>query len=183
MVNQNAKRLDKIVHDILNVARVHPKDHGISAVSSDVGALTERVCHDWSTQNGKPRPSLINTIRTPMAVRFDSEHLRRVLINLLDNAGRYASSHPQAIQVYLEETEPGKVSLGIWSDGPPMDPSVERHLFEPFFSSESRSSGLGLYICRELCASHHAGITYLRCARWIDALPTEGNAFVIEFAP
>jgi len=43
------------------------------------------------------------------------------------------------------------VSLQVWSDGAPLDPSVERHLFEPFFSSHSRSSGLGLYICRELC--------------------------------
>jgi two-component system sensor histidine kinase PilS (NtrC family) len=183
MVNQNAKRLDKIVDDILNVARVHPQDHSVSAVSSDVWALTERVCHDWKTQNGKPKPLLVNITHALHSVRFDSEHLRRVLINLLDNASRYASAHPQAIQVYLEEIRPGEVSLGVWSNGVLMDPSVERHLFEPFFSSESRSSGLGLYICRELCASHHAVITYLRSTRLVDTTPTEGNAFVIGFAP
>jgi two-component system sensor histidine kinase PilS (NtrC family) len=183
MVNQNAKRLDKIVHDILNVARVHPGDGGVGAVSCDVWALTERVCHDWSTQNGKAPPLRINTTGTLPSMRFDSEHLRRVLINLLDNASRYASAHPQSIQVYLEDAEPDKVALGVWSDGAPMDPSVERHLFEPFFSSESRSSGLGLYICRELCASHQAVISYLRSTRLVETSPKEGNAFVIGFAP
>lgn len=46
------------------------------------------------------------------------------------------------------------------SDGEPIAPEVERHLFEPFFSTRSRGSGLGLYICRELCERYGAGIEY-----------------------
>ena len=59
----------------------------------------------------------------------------------------------------------GRPLLGVWSDGAPLEKSVERHLFEPFFSSESRSSGLGLYICRELCDRHAAAIGYERSQR------------------
>jgi two-component system sensor histidine kinase PilS (NtrC family) len=58
---------------------------------------------------------------------------------------------------------------------------VERHLFEPFFSSESRSSGLGLYICRELCERHGASIGYLRTSRPTLRGDTEGNAFTVSF--
>ena len=43
---------------------------------------------------------------------------------------------------------------------PPIAPEVERHLFEPFFSTRSRGSGLGLYICRELCERYGASIEY-----------------------
>ena len=46
------------------------------------------------------------------------------------------------------------------SDGAPIPPEIERHLFEPFFSSRSRGTGLGLYICRELCERYGAGIEY-----------------------
>ena len=60
-----------------------------------------------------------------------------------------------------------------------MEQSVERHLFEPFFSSESRSSGLGLYICRELCDRHGASITYQRSARLTRGLQVDGNEFVL----
>ena len=84
-------------------------------------------------------------------VTFEDEHLRRVLVNLLDNALRYASTGDGAIVVATDHAS-DYARLHVWSDGAPLDPSVQRHLFEPFFSSESRSSGLGLYICRELCA-------------------------------
>ena len=62
-----------------------------------------------------------------------------------------------------------------------MDQSVERHLFEPFFSSESRSSGLGLYICRQLCQRHGAAIVYQRSTRMLDRGTVTGNAFTVSF--
>jgi two-component system sensor histidine kinase PilS (NtrC family) len=56
---------------------------------------------------------------------------------------------------------------------------VQQHLFEPFFSSESRSSGLGLFICRELCAQHGANLHYRRMPAVNAEVPQQGNAFVI----
>jgi two-component system sensor histidine kinase PilS (NtrC family) len=61
-----------------------------------------------------------------------------------------------------------------------MEPSVERHLFEPFFSSESRSSGLGLYICRELCERHGAVIAFQRAQRLARGTRIEGNEFFVS---
>ena len=88
-----------------------------------------------------------------------------MLVNLLDNALRYASQQPGAIRVLTDLSSAGLPRLRVWSDGAPLDQGVQRHLFEPFFSSESRSSGLGLYICRELCERHGALIGYQR-APW-----------------
>jgi two-component system sensor histidine kinase PilS (NtrC family) len=50
--------------------------------------------------------------------------------------------------------------LRVDSDGPPIAQEVERYLFEPFFSTRSRGTGLGLYICRELCERYGASIEY-----------------------
>jgi len=71
----------------------------------------------------------------------------------------------------------------IWSDGTPLDKSVQQHLFEPFFSSESRSSGLGLYICRELCQRHGATLHYSRRTLELPRGHVEGNAFTVTFRP
>jgi two-component system, NtrC family, sensor histidine kinase PilS len=62
----------------------------------------------------------------------------------------------------LAQPERDRLVLTVASDGEPIPPDTERHLFEPFFSTRSRGTGLGLYICRELCARHGASIDYLQ---------------------
>ena len=73
--------------------------------------------------------------------------------------------------------------MRVWNGGGPLDQSVQKHLFEPFFSSESRSSGLGLYICRELCEEQGASIAYGRSSRNLGNAVIDGNEFVIGFQP
>ncbi len=90
-----------------------------------------------------------------------------------------AVTQADAIQVSTQRQAGGEVVLGVWSDSPPMEQSVEQHLFEPFFSSESRSSGLGLYICRELCAGHGATIAFQRVRRPARDTLLDGNEFFI----
>jgi two-component system sensor histidine kinase PilS (NtrC family) len=81
-------------------------------------------------------------------------------VNLLDNALRHCSGEPGAIGVRLAARDESSVLLRVDSDGPPIAADVERYLFEPFFSTRSRGSGLGLYICRELCERYGASIEY-----------------------
>jgi two-component system sensor histidine kinase PilS (NtrC family) len=183
MVSQNAKRLDKIVDDILKVARIQPHEGNGPQQVIRIDDVCRRFCGDWTSQHGNEGLVQLNLQAQDCTVHFDTEHLRRVLVNLLDNAKRHASGNLASLQVGTCLNESGSMTLWVWSDGPPMDQSVERHLFEPFFSSESRSSGLGLYICRELCASHNATIMYQRNTRMANLLPSEGNEFVITFVP
>ena len=95
-----------------------------------------------------------------LGVIFDGEHLRRVLVNLLDNARRHASKLPGAVRLKLSAKDDQQVVLSVFSDGTPIPADVERYLFEPFFSTRSRGTGLGLYICRELCERYGARIDY-----------------------
>lgn len=180
MVDQNAKRLGKIVDDILNVSRVQP--HGTAERgSSETIAVQDSVRQsvaEWLQQNPRSQSVPVECTGPEVAVQFEADHLRRVLFNLLDNALRYASAGVRCIQVHVD-TAPRVATIAIWSDGAPLDPSVQQHLFEPFFSSESRSSGLGLFICRELCAQHGASIHYRRMPASSAHPEPLGNAFVL----
>lgn len=181
MVQQNADRLARIAEEVLDIARVQ---HQISQGSASTVALDETVAQiwqDWHTQETDRRHALVALEAIGAQVEFDPEHLRRVLVNLLDNALRYMGSEPDSLRVSTRTLPSGQVNLQVWSDGAPMDKSVERHLFEPFFSSESRSSGLGLYICRELCQRHGATITYQRLSRTRGTGEVGGNAFTVGF--
>ncbi|HET9451721.1 MAG TPA: PAS domain-containing sensor histidine kinase [Aggregicoccus sp.] len=175
LVGKNTQRLSQIVEEILNLARV--QQPSTDWLELDLTVRTVVVEWERHTQPGE-RLALLARAGTAWAA-FDGEHLRRILVNLLDNALRYASDTPAAI-VVATDLHAGQARLHVWSDGGPLDPSVQRHLFEPFFSSESRSSGLGLYICRELCDRHGARITYSRELA-VDGSPREGNNFTVSF--
>lgn len=181
MVAQNANRLGKIVDEVLNISRVQARDDAAPAPSLSLNDWADRICHDWSVQTGSTGLMQVSLLAQDIQVSFEPEHLRRVLINLLDNALRYASGERNAIQVWAQLGPGGQGLLEVWSDGPPLEQSVERHLFEPFFSSESRSSGLGLYICRELCEGHGATIVYQRASGSDLRRETQGNRFSITF--
>jgi two-component system sensor histidine kinase PilS (NtrC family) len=176
LVQKNTQRLAQIVEEILEVSQIQHRERG-HLPPLDLDAAVASTCSDWAmqTRNGE---RLQLALSAPGArVRFEADHLRRVLVNLLDNAARYAGGRADSIRVAT--TVAGEqASLQVWSDGDPLLPAVEQRLFEPFFSSESRSSGLGLYICRELCARHGAAIGYRRsCANLRD-----GNEFFVSFA-
>lgn len=174
MIEQNAQRLSRIVDDILNVARVQPSlGAGIPALPVD--QTLRQIAHEWIKQNKAQGVLGVHPHAPGAHISFDPEHLRRLLINLLDNALRHASGQPSSIRVISQPHGNDRVRLSVWSDGAPLEASVLRHLFEPFFSSESRSSGLGLYICRELCERYGAQIAYQRSR--LDQ--REGNEFYV----
>jgi two-component system sensor histidine kinase PilS (NtrC family) len=193
MVRQNAQRLARIVEDVLDISRAQSSDPTDLGANLKLSETVARICTDWAVQADcgprlqlGSRPANLAAPARPAkqedyadSVVFDADHLRRIMINLLDNALRHASRSDGAIRVSTRRRESGKPVLTIWSDGPPIEKSVEQHMFEPFFSSESRSSGLGLYICRELCERYGALIDYRREIR--DGL--EGNAFFVLFQP
>ena len=160
IVADNVERLKRLVDDVMEVAPgAEPAVRTIDATSA-----VSMAAADWART---AQVTLANDSRlradlptVPIGVRFDAEHLRRVLINLLDNANRHAGSAPGAIFLRLAPRDEGWLQLSVLSDGAPIAPEVERFLFEPFFSTRSRGSGLGLYICRELCERHGASIEY-----------------------
>lgn len=185
MVQQNAQRLEKTVHDVLHLAQANLQDGTTSGAFLDLKETVLRVSRDWQHQVEAAEGLTFNLPDAACQVWFDGEHLRRILVNLLDNACRFATGQVGSIQVSVSLPGTtwggGAVGLHVWSDGGPLEPSVGQHLFEPFFSSDSRSSGLGLYICQELCQSHGAHMSYERNLRLVNQVEQSGNEFSVMF--
>ena len=181
MIHHNTERLSRIVDEILDVARVEHLPSNAVGTPLPLDEVVAAMSAEWTKQNAEVRTPVVIPAANRQTVRFDTDHLRRVLINLLDNARRYAS-HSVPIEVSTRFSLASGVELRVWSDGPALEPTVRRHLFEPFFSSHSRSSGLGLYICRELCERHQATISYARTGREFAGQVVLGNEFCVRFA-
>lgn len=173
MVNDNVERLKRIVDDVMEVAPGTVVDAGVI----DASAVVREACEGWAQGAGvslAPGSAVaIDVTQDGQGAVFDPDHLRRVLINLLDNGYRHSTKAPGSVQVRLSSPDESTVRLCVASDGAPIPPDVERYLFEPFFSTRSRGTGLGLYICRELCERYGASIDY--------RLRTPGDATRNEF--
>lgn len=174
MVADNVERLKRLVDDVMEVAPGMVVEAGVI----DVCAVVASACTGWAQGAGVPLGAgsavQVQLPNEPLGAVFDAEHLRRVLINLLDNGYRHSSKQAGSVQVRLSASdEEETVRLSVASDGTPIPPDVERYLFEPFFSTRSRGTGLGLYICRELCERYGASIDY--------RLRTPGNSTRNEF--
>ena len=90
----------------------------------------------------------------------DPTKIRRLVLNLLDNASRYAPEH-STIEVGLAN-ESELVTLSVSNDGPAIPLELRERVFEPYYrvpGSGSEGSGLGLAIVKEVAAQHGASIS------------------------
>jgi two-component system nitrogen regulation sensor histidine kinase NtrY len=104
---------------------------------------------------------------------FDPVQIKRVLINLLDNAVSvlaHGGTISLAIRLLKEENS---VKIIICDDGPGISPQVKQRLFEPYFSTRKSGTGLGLAIANTIITEHN-GIITVR-----DNSPT-GTVFTVE---
>ena len=179
IVADNVERLKRIVDDVMEVA----PGAGPASRPVDARAVVAATVAEWAATVGVPLgsagPLAVEIGQARLGVAFDAEHLRRILVNLLDNAHRHASGAAGSTRLALAARAEGGATLSVLSDGKPIGAEVERHMFEPFYSTRSRGSGLGLYICRELCERHGATVEYRRHA----AHERLVNEFVVTMAP
>jgi len=82
--------------------------------------------------------------------------------NLCRNALRYCQKKPGSILLDVRPgPRKGTIELSIRDDGSGVAESLRGHLFEPFFTTASSGTGLGLYIAREICEANGATLDYV----------------------
>lgn len=181
IIGDNVARVNRMVEDILQLSRkVQPHCEPLALD----GFLSELVAEFEETHN--LAADIIDLQPAKKAVvRFDPLHLREVLLNLLNNAVRYASAGPASIRLFVVTDRMRRMELHVQDDGPGISPEVRAHLFEPFYTTSSKGTGLGLYLARELCLNNEAMLDYeyrFDSEQHADGSRKSSGRFVITFA-
>ena len=92
------------------------------------------------------------------AVLVDPELVRRVLINIIDNAIEANDGRGEILVTTRDNPEHGAVRVEIADHGPGVDPEDEEKLFAPYYSTKRRGSGLGLAIVKRIVAEHRGRV-------------------------
>ncbi|MGZ3184239.1 MAG: sensor histidine kinase [Telluria sp.] len=178
IVSDNVTRVNRMVQDILQLSRkVQPNGEPLA-----LGPFLEELRAEFQETHKLPEDLIALGAAGAEPVRFDPLHLREVVVNLLNNAVRYASGTPGCIRIEVLTDRAGRRELHVQDDGPGITPEVRAHLFEPFYTTSSKGTGLGLYLARELCLNNDASLDYEYRFEGAggDARPT--GRFVITFA-
>ena len=156
IIHDNAGRLERLVSDVL---QLNKRDR-ISAAPLRLQPWLGSFVAEFVRNEQVPADRIVLETRRESWVEFDDEHLHQVMWNLLKNAVRYARAEPGAIRLRLDGYA-DRVELSVLDNGPGVPAAIQGQLFEPFFTTEAKGTGLGLYLARELCAANRAVLEYV----------------------
>jgi two-component system sensor histidine kinase PilS (NtrC family) len=179
IIADNVTRLNQMIEDILKLSRKsqsHNEPIALLSFFSDIVAELQQT-------QILPVGVLDMVEMGEQRVRFDPLHLREVVMNLLSNALRYASGKPGSVRMHLVSDAAGRLELHIQDDGVAIAPEVRAHLFEPFYTTSNKGTGLGLYVARELCLNNGAMLDYeYQMERSDEGMDEVRGRFVVAFS-
>jgi two-component system, NtrC family, sensor histidine kinase PilS len=158
IISDNVHRLDRMVRDVLELNR---RDR---AKPEEIGSRTylQNFLAEFQQTERSPAETFSLEINSEGALYFDPNHLHQVLWNLTRNALRHCRRQAGSIRICLSRSPvPNMMQLDLMDDGPGVGVDKVAQLFEPFFTTESQGTGLGLYIARELCEANGGALDYV----------------------
>ena len=156
IIRDNTLRLDRLVSDVLQLNR---RDR-VEAERIHLNVWLNGFLEEFASNESVVPERLVLEVASDAWVRFDRGHLHQVLWNLLRNAVRHATSGAGSVR-FVVRVLTNQVELNVTDDGLGVSKSNQGQLFEPFFTTYSAGTGLGLYLARELCAANGATLEYV----------------------
>jgi two-component system, NtrC family, sensor histidine kinase PilS len=158
MIRSNAKRIDRIVGEVLQLNRRDRQQPEAIALGDFVTTLCDEIAQAEHIRKG----DLLIRIDNDAMVIFDRGHLNQIVWNLVRNAWQHCQKKEGSITVVGRAGYMGDaVICELNDDGPGIPPEARGHIFEPFFTTRAGGTGLGLYIARELADANGAALELL----------------------
>jgi signal transduction histidine kinase len=162
VVEREILRLEHILDEFLAFTR--PTLPKLVPVQLDV--FLHELRQFFTPQLAAAKIRLVLQILAPMQVRADAAQLKQAIINLVQNAMNSIGSdgqitlHVRADRKVLTGKEAAVAVIEIADTGKGIPPEVERHLFQPFFTTKKDGAGLGLPIAAQIVRNHGGELQY-----------------------
>ena len=158
MIRNNAKRIDRIVGEVLQLNRRDRQQPEIVPFGEFMGTLTEEIVQ----AENMPPGGVMLQIPDDLLIIFDRGHLNQIVWNLIRNAWQHCQKKEGSIRIMARAGYMGDaVICELMDDGPGIPAELRPQIFEPFFTTRPGGTGLGLYIARELADANGAALELL----------------------
>ncbi len=179
IIVRESERLTALIDNVLDFARIERGRIGFSFEVGDLGATVERATEILRQRFDRDEVDLRVEVQPGLPpLRFDRDAVTLVVLNLLDNAAKYASGGKSVFVAVTADIEKREVRVAVTDQGPGIPPDEARHIFERFYRgssakrSHTRGSGIGLALVKHI-AKGHGGMA------WVERASGAGARFVM----
>jgi signal transduction histidine kinase len=176
-IASESERLTGIVDALLDVAELDSGDLQVELGQTDVARIVREVVEvaRQGEAGGNSHEFVIDLADESLGAEADREKLRRVLVNLIDNAIKFSPGGGKV--TVAGQKRPGVVELRVVDEGVGIPEEERERIFRKFYRGSSSvlsgGTGLGLFISRGL-------VTAMGGRIWVDSVEGEGSSFVLE---
>lgn len=149
IIHRQTRRLDDIVNNVLNLSR----KTDLQSRQLPLGQWLAQTIDDYQVCADSPPKIQRQHIADTLTVETDPGHLTQILHSLWDNAKVHArvADRQLVITVSAGYNQTGEPYLEVADNGPGIDAKSRDKILEPFYTTSKSGTGLGLYVCNELC--------------------------------
>ena len=162
VIQDEARRLTRLIDDLLNLARADAGHVNLHVEEFYVNDLLAECCRSIQAKAGAKKIDLECRCPEDVAYRGDPELIRRLVLNLLENAIRYTPEGGR-VQLSLEDSA-HELRIQVADTGIGIPPETATHVFERFYRGDQARSrqnggfGLGLSIVKWIAESHNGSV-------------------------
>jgi two-component system, NtrC family, sensor histidine kinase PilS len=159
IIQHHSERVNRIVESVMQISRREPPKPEQLLLAS---WLSEFV-REYLNALNRPAEVTIDCDYKELLIDFDPENLQRVFTNLLDNALRHSKQETgkETARIHIDiDSTLHQYQINMIDNGSGVAFADRAKLFEPFFTTMSEGSGMGLYLCKELCEINNADLDY-----------------------
>jgi signal transduction histidine kinase len=170
VISEEAIRLERLVGDVLDLAKLDAHRFTVLQEEVDMQQLCERAYKAFGDVARRRSIDYRSDIEAHPVILTDGDRVLQIISNLLANAFRWT---PEGGRVELElSTSNGVVAVAVADTGPGIGEDERERIFRPFWSRDGSGTGLGLAIARELALALGGEIE-------LSSEPGHGSRFVL----
>jgi signal transduction histidine kinase len=159
VIARNARRLEKLAQDILDVSRIESGALSLNIQTIDLDEVISSVIIDYRnnladvsrTENAKKEKVKINYEPKKLMVKGDMERIQRVISNLINNALRFTKEGEIIVKTQVID---GLAKIIVKDTGTGINPEIMPRLFQKFVTKSEKGTGLGLFISKSIIEAH-----------------------------
>jgi signal transduction histidine kinase len=158
VITRNAKRLQRLSEDILDVTRIESQSLVLNKEQFNLNETILNAIQDHKNEIEKINGNLKLLYKTNdenIFVKADRLRLSQVISNLVRNAIKFTKEGDILIAVRKDDS---RVIVSVKDTGSGIDPEIEPRLFSKFASKSFEGTGLGLFICKSIVEAHDGKI-------------------------